>query len=204
MFFWGKRPALQSIRVKRPTVFSLPGFSTAPLGPDTQVEETERAMALLRQYLQACRADAYFSFFLPSVDIVKPYLDLYPEEKTLLRQLAQQERCGASVGVNHPFAALVGGEALIRNLLLGQFFHETQLRLTSKTSLIRGIDALFPQLPQIYRQCGLLAALIRHEDDQESLVSAPELFHWMAPNGDSILIRRVLEPPRDAPLPERA
>jgi len=194
MLFSGKRSPLTKLRLKKPTVFCLPGFHLDPVWRRTQAEFIEHSLTLARQYLLACRADPYYGVYLSEIDYLKPYLDLYPEDRAWITQLIQQERCATGGAYNQPNETSIGGEALIRNLLIGRLYHK--IFTGDEAYVYMGWDAFghVPQLPQILEQCGMRAAVFTRTDYRDPTVAVPgmpDLFLWYAPNGSSVYARRI-------------
>ncbi len=181
-------------KIKTPTVYLIPGLHFDPASQSTQAESVEQGIQLLRQYIQACRIDPYLGFYIPNLDLLRPYLDLYPEDKTFLKQLIEQERGGISGTFTPPSQTLVSGESLIRNLILGK--HHYASLLEGHTSVFIGWDAYshVPQLPQIIEQCGIKAAVFdqrEHESESAAIPGISPLFYWMAPNGSCVYAYRT-------------
>ncbi len=194
MLFSSKKHYFSKTRLKKATIFCLPGFHFDPVWLKTQAELTEHSLSLVRQYLLASRADPYFGVYLSELGYLKPYLDLYPEERAWLKKLIQQERCTSGGAFNQPNETSIGGEALIRNILMGQLYHKTILECD--TLIYMGWDAFghIPQLPQILEQCGMRAAVItrtNYRDPSIPIPGIPDLFLWLAPNGSSIYTKRT-------------
>ena len=194
MRFFSKPNLLKKLRVKKHTAFCLPAFYIDPVGCKTQAEAVEAAFPLLREYLIACRADPFFGVYISDVDVLKPYLDLYPEERAWISRLIQQERCSTGGAYNQPNETTVGGEALIRNILIGQTYHRTILGSETPVFMTWNAYGHIPQLPQILYQCGIVAAIFRHSnifDEKKPIPGLPGLFLWTAPNGSWIYARRM-------------
>ncbi|MBD3268238.1 hypothetical protein GF373_16355 [bacterium] len=194
MLFSSKRPLLKKIRIKKPTVFCMPGFYVDIIGPHIQAESVENYLPLLREYLVSCRADPYYGVYVSDIDLLKPYLDLYPEERAWIMRLIQQERCSTGGAYNQPNETSIGGEALIRNLLIGQTYHRTMLDSISPVYMNWNAYGHIPQMPQILYQCGISAALFSHGDVYNATAPIPGisgLFLWTAPNGSWVYARRM-------------
>ncbi len=194
MLFSSKRHYFGKFRLKKASVFCLPGFHVDPVWRKTQAEYIEQSLSLIHQYLLACRADPYYGVYLSEVDYLKPYLDLYPEERAWLKKLIHQERCATGGAYNQPNETSIGGESLIRNILIGQLYHKTVLE--SETLVYMSWDCFghIPQMPQILEQCGIKGAVFtrtNYRDPSIAIPGIPDLFLWIAPNGTSIYARRI-------------
>ena len=202
MLFKGKRSTFKRVRLKRPTVFYQPGFDAAPYGFNTQAETTEQNLVHIAQHLLACRTDPYYGVFLANVDTLKPYLDLYPEERAWIVRLAQQERVAIGAAYVPPMESFIGGEALVRAIVYGNVWAKTATGVAPKVFLNGESDAHASQLPQILAQCGVKAMLAPNRSRQGQGQS-PGLFVWSAPNGDWIYLKRLEILPASLTLPER-
>ncbi|MFB3785939.1 MAG: hypothetical protein ACE15F_06170 [bacterium] len=172
----------------------MPGFHADPVSRRTQAEYIEHSLSLVRQYLLACRADPYYGVFLSEIDYLKPYLDLFPEEKAWITRLVKQERCATGGTYNHPDETLIGGEALIRNFLIGSHFHISATGSRSPVYIAWDVPGHIPQLPQILSQCGfeaLVFSRIDPTDPGRKIPGVPDLFLWRAPNGAAVYAQRI-------------
>ena len=162
----------------------------------------------MRQYLLACQADPYYGVYLSEIDYLKPYLDLYPEERAWIIKLIKQERCATGGAYNQPNETSIGGEALIRNILIGRVYHQTILDDESLVFMNWDAFGHAPQTPQILEQCGIQAAVItrtNYRDQTVKIPGVPDLFLWQAPDGSSVYARRLdYSMPKETPLEEEA
>ncbi len=204
MLFSSKRNSIGKLRLKKPTIFCLPGFHVDPVWRRTQAEYIEHSLSLMRQYLLACQADPYYGVYLSEIDYLKPYLDLYPEERAWLIKLIKQERCATGGAYNQPNETSIGGEALIRNLLIGRVYHQTILDDESPVFMNWDAFGHAPQTPQILAQCGIQATILtrtNYRDQTIKIPGVPDLFLWQAPDGSSVYVRRLdYSMPRETPL----
>ncbi|MBZ0255777.1 hypothetical protein K8I31_06920, partial [bacterium] len=169
---------------------------------NTQAETTEQNIVHIAQHLLACRTDPYYGVFLANVDSLKPYLDLYPEERAWVARLAQQERVTLGAAYLSPMEAFIGGEALVRAIVYGNVWAKAACGVAPKVFLNGESEAHASQLPQILSQCGV-KALLAPNRTVYSPMQSPGLFVWSAPNGDWIYVKRLELPPASLTLPER-
>jgi alpha-mannosidase len=194
MRFSNKGNSLKKLRIKKPTAFCMPGFYADPVGRWTQAESVEANFPLIREYLLACRADPFYGVYFSEIDILKPYLDLYPEERAWIARLIQQERCCTGGAYNQPNETSIGGEALIRNILIGQLYHKTILGSETPVYMSWNAHGHIPQLPQILYQCGMVATIFCHcnfINEKKPIPGMPTLFVWTAPNGSWVYAKRM-------------
>lgn len=194
MLFSSTRFGLRKLRQKKPTAFCLPGFHADPVGQRTQAESIEQMISLVRQYLLACRADPYYGVYLSEIDYLKPYLDLFPEERVWITRLIQQERCATGGAYNQPNETTISGESLIRNLLIGRHYHKTLTGYEAPVYMTWDVFGHIPQLPQILAGCGIEAVVFtrtNYRDPSIQVPGIPDLYQWFAPNGSPVYARRI-------------
>ncbi len=208
MLFSSNRYGLRKLRQKKPTVFCLPGFHADPIGQRTQVESIEDMLSLVRQYLLACRADPYYGVYLSENDYLKPYLDLFPEERAWISRLIQQERCAMGGAYNQPNETTISGESLIRNLVIGSQYQKSLTGYESPVYMAWDVFGHIPQLPQILSGCGFEAVVFTHSNYRDPSIAVPgipDLFFWYSPNGSAVYARRIeFYLPENNSLPEFA
>jgi alpha-mannosidase len=143
-----------------------------------------RLVRLMDKLLHILDTDpAYRYFMLDGQTIVlDDYLQIRPEREADLRRQVQQGRL--LIGPWHllPDEFLVSGEALVRNLLLGE---HTARRFGAKMSVGYTPDPFghISQLPQILRGFGMdSTAMRRGLDDQ------PTELLWQSPDGSTVLL----------------
>jgi mannosylglycerate hydrolase len=135
------------------------------------------------------REPAYRSFLLDSQSVpIQDYLEIRPEKEELLKKYVSQDRIQIGPWFTLPDEFCVGGESLIRNLLLG---HRIARRFgkVSKTGYSPFSWGQISQLPQIYSGFGIsFAAFYRGIN---KLVAPRSEFYWQSPDGSRILASRL-------------
>lgn len=181
MLFSGKRSAFKRIRLKRPTAFYQPGCDATPYGLATQAESTEQNLVYIAQHLIACRTDPYYGAHFSHIDSLKPFFDLFPEERSSVAKLVQQQRISIAPAYIDPADAFCGGESLLRCFIMGALWPRWNAGSISPVHVRTRSGRQVPQMPQILEQCGVkaLAARRNHVHD-----AGPSIFVWTAPNGD--------------------
>lgn len=134
------------------------------------------------------------SFHLDSQTIpLMDYLEIRPEREGLVRKYIQEGRLLAGPWFVLPDEFCVGGEALVRNLLLG---HRIAKRFghVSKTGYSPFSWGQISQMPQIYSGFGIpMAAFYRGVNT----IAAPNSeFIWEGPDGTRIVGSRLAKRPR--------
>ena len=95
---------------------------------DTTYHEEQRVYAmgafdLVRQYCRLHRTDPLFRSIISEVDYLKPYFDVYPEDRETLMRVFREKRSEPDVMYNQPNEQNCGDEGLVRNFLYGQLIH---------------------------------------------------------------------------------
>jgi hypothetical protein len=105
------------------TVFVLSSFHF-----DTTYTQEQRVYAMgafdiMRWYCDMHRRDPLFKSTISEIDYLKPYFDVFPEDRATLLEVFRENRSNADVMYNQPNEQTCDGEALVRNFLYGQLFH---------------------------------------------------------------------------------
>lgn len=152
------------------------------------VQMIDKAIEILENYPE------YRAYHLDSQSIVvEDYLEIRPENKERLINLVKQNRLLIGPWYVLPDEFLVGGENLIRNLLLGH-------KVCSKYGGVSKIGyspfswGQISQLPQIYREFGI--NLIMFYRGVNSLDSPKAEFIWEGADGTRALSSRFSTMPR--------
>lgn len=141
------------------------------------VQLTDRLLDLLARdpdYL-------YFTFDGQTI-VLEDYLEIRPEREEMLRRYVQEGRL--LIGPWHilPDEFLVGPEATIRNLMLGDRVAR-QFGAKMDVGYIPDPFGHIGQLPQILRGFGLEVAVF-----WRGVGEAPNEFRWAAPDGSEVLV----------------
>lgn len=185
MLFHWKRSTLPKVKLKKPTVFHLPVFSGHSGGILTQLESFEQAFVRFQEHLLASQMDKQYCFLLSDWPWLQAYLNLFPEDRSLLSQLVQAGRCGLAGMYQSPDEALIGGEAFLRNLLHGQIIEKTFFHSESSVQIHLNPISHITQLPQILNQCGIHGIAVHPEMIRN--MQMPPFFNWYAPEGSTLI-----------------
>ena len=124
---------------------------------------------------------------------IQDYLEVYPEKKELLQKYIREGRIGVGPWFCLPDEFTVGGESLIRNLLLGhRIGHE--MGGISKTGYSPFGWGQISQLPQIYAGFDIHFASF-YRGINEYCAPRSEFF-WESPDGTRIYASRLGKRPR--------
>jgi mannosylglycerate hydrolase len=147
-----------------------------------------RLGAVVDEVLDVLERDPEFtSFTLDGQAVVlEDYLEARPENEARLRALLAAGRLDIGPSYILPDELLVGGESLVRNLLLGRFVCE---RFGARPSSVGYLPDSFGhplQLPQILAGFGIRSFIFSRGLGDE-LDELGVLFRWRAPDGSEVL-----------------
>ncbi len=124
---------------------------------------------------------------------VQDYLEVYPEKKEKFQKYVREGRIGIGPWFCLPDEFTVGGESLIRNLLLGHKI-ANEMGSVSKTGYSPFGWGQISQLPQIYAGFGIRFASF-YRGINEYMAPRSE-FYWESPDGTRIYASRLGKRPR--------
>ncbi|MGQ9681734.1 MAG: glycoside hydrolase family 38 C-terminal domain-containing protein, partial [Anaerolineae bacterium] len=137
------------------------------------------------------RDPAYRHFWLDGQTIVlEDYLEIRPEREMELRTYLASGRIAAGPWYVQPDEALVSGEALIRNLLMGHRLARAYGGTVPKVGYVPDIFGHISQLPQILRGFGIDNALLWRGVESEGM---PSELAWEGADGSHVLLVRFPE-----------
>lgn len=153
---------------------------------DTTYHEEQRVYAMgafdiVRQYCRLHRLDPNFRSTLSEVDYLKPYFDMFPEDRETLMRAFRENRSNSDVMYNQPNEQNCGGEALVRNFLYGQLFHG---RVLGRICHVYGPGDVFGhpnQLSQIARKSGCTGVWW-----EKYIYNFPPFFQHLALDGSAL------------------
>jgi hypothetical protein len=157
---------------------------------DTTYHEEQRVYAMgafdiVRDYCRLHREDPHFRSIISEVDYLKPYADVYPEDRDTLFRAFREGRSEPDVMYNQPNEQTCGGEALVRNFLYGQLIHG---RVFGRICRVYGPGDVFGhpnQLSQIARKSGCIGvAWDKH------IFNFPPVFEHLALDGSTLPHKR--------------
>ena len=124
---------------------------------------------------------------------IQDYLEVYPERKEKLAEYVKDGKIGIGPWFCLPDEFTVGGESLVRNLLLGHKIGR-EMGGISKTGYSPFGWGQISQLPQIYAGFGInFASFYRGLNEYEAPTSE---FFWESPDGTRIYASRLGKRPR--------
>jgi alpha-mannosidase len=147
-----------------------------------QIEYAEKAIDLVKQYIEMCKIYPYWTFVLHELSYLKPFWDFYPEYREEIRNLIKNKNLEIVGGsYNQPDQANPFGEGLIRNFIYGRAFQK-KLQEDIKSGWQIDCFGHTPQYPQLLKKSGISSFTFLRGGPK----GHPSDFYWMAPDGTSI------------------
>ena len=145
-----------------------------------------RLVATVDKALNLLETDPNFSYFMldGQTVVLDDYLEIRPENEERLKRLAREGRLLVGPWYIQPDEFLVGGEALVRNLQLGDRMAEPYGG-AMPIGYVPDTFGHIAQLPQILRGFGIDNAMYWRGVPPE-VTSAP--FNWRAPDGSVVTV----------------
>ena len=156
------------------------------------------AFDLVRAHLDAARLDDDYRFVLAEIDYLKPYWDVFPEDRTDLRRMLREGRVELVGGMyNEPNTNLTDPESTIRNTVYGVGYQRDVLGGDPRTAWMLDVFGHDPAFPGLMADAGLTSSAWargpfhhvgakRHTGDITRM-QFPSEFEWVAPSGRGLL-----------------
>jgi alpha-mannosidase len=163
-----------------------PGFHSDVVWLEDQRDYAHVLTACAAQYLDGCRADDAYGVFLHELTYLKPYIDTNPGEGEFIRALIKAGRVGTGGAHSLPSETILSGEAIVRNLCHGRWYHERVLGDRPSVLMLWDVFGHVSQLPQIAAGARF-NAIIWSKD----IRGTRPLFHHLGLDGTRVLTRRT-------------
>jgi alpha-mannosidase len=170
----------------------------------------EPGLALVKAHLEMARRDPIYKFVLAELDYLKPYWDVYPEDRAYVRQLMDEGRLELMGGTyNEPNTNLTSAESTIRNAMYGVAYQRDVLGGTPASAWQLDAFGHDPQFPGIMADAGISSSSWArgpfHEwgphwvrgpsrvpfaemaGGEHPVMQFPTEFDWISPNGGALL-----------------
>ncbi|MCO5994168.1 glycoside hydrolase family 38 N-terminal domain-containing protein [Actinoallomurus rhizosphaericola] len=156
------------------------------------------ALDLVRAHLDAARRDEDYKFVLAEVDYLKPYWDVYPEDRADLRRFLAEDRIEIVGGnYNEPNTNLTHPESTIRNAVYGIGHQRDVVGGDPRSAWMLDVFGHDPAYPGLMADAGLTSTAWargpfhmwgpnRHVGDNERM-QFPAEFEWISPSGRGLL-----------------
>jgi len=166
------------------------GFVYSQFHFDTTYHEEQRVYAMgafdiVRRYCEQFERDPNFRGTLSEIDYLKPYFDMFPAHRAILRKVHREGRAESDVFYNQPQATNCCGEAFVRNMVYGQLWHEDVLGRRCYVFSPGDVFGHPAQMSQIAAkgQCEAVAW-------GKPIFGFPPLFRHVSPDGTHLIHRR--------------
>ncbi len=143
----------------------------------------ERGAEVIRGYLDRCLATPDETFLLETVVFAEYFLEKHPEYRPAVLRLLAEGRLEVGSAYVDRWETLVGGEALIRNVLLGKRWCRSALGIENELVTHPDLPSLSAQIPQIYSQLG-----IRYYVTSRKVHRHGRVWRYRAPDGSRLLM----------------
>ncbi|CAL9544649.1 hypothetical protein SUDANB95_04270 [Actinosynnema sp. ALI-1.44] len=158
---------------------------------------------LVRAHLDMALSDPDYAFVLAEVDYLKPFWDVHPEYRRVLRDLIAEGRVEVMGGTyNEPNTNLTGSETTIRNLVYGVGYQRSIMGADPRTAWQLDVFGHDPQFPGLVAEAGLTSTswargpfhqwgpLLTRFDEaggDAANMQFPAEFEWISPSGRGVL-----------------
>jgi alpha-mannosidase len=178
------------------------GFTEAwydlPAAESVRRSEVRTAFDLCRAHLEAARLDPGYKFVLAEVDYLKPYWDVFPEDRADLRRFLDEGRVELVGGTyNEPNTNLTHPESTIRNAVYGLGYQRDVVGGDPASAWMLDVFGHDPAFPGLMADAGMTSSSWargpfhmwgpnRHVGDNRRM-QFPSEFEWISPDGRGLL-----------------
>ena len=134
-------------------------FHCDPIFTCPQSIHIAESVELAHQFVDIARTDPDFRCILSEIDYLQGYWNVFVEERADFERLLRESHIETSGSYSEPNENSVGGEALVRNIVYGQWFLLGRLGGHGKVYLPFDVFGHVIQLPQILRKSGFTGAI---------------------------------------------
>ena len=161
------------------------------------------AFHLVKAHLDLAAADPDYRFVLAEVDYLKPFWDVHPQYRALLRELISAGRVEVMGGTyNEPNTNLTGLETTIRNLVYGVGYQRDIMGADPRTAWQLDVFGHDPQFPGLvadaglsstswargpYHQWGPMLTTFDGVQGDVKNMQFPAEFEWISPSGRGVI-----------------
>ena len=167
-------------------IYVTPGFHSDVVWLEDQRDYAVSLLGNVHQNLIGCRRDPDYGLFLHELTYLKPYLDLYPQEREFVKKLIQEGRLGTGGSHSQPSETIVQGESLIRNIQYGRWYHEKFLGDIPEIYMPWDVFGHTSQLAQLLKKSRFVGCIW-----SKSIRGARAVFWHEAPDGSVLLFKRM-------------
>ncbi|MFD0522108.1 glycoside hydrolase family 38 N-terminal domain-containing protein [Paractinoplanes durhamensis] len=152
------------------------------------------AFDLVHAHLDAARMDEDYRFVLAEIDYLKPYWDVFPQDRADLRRMLREGRVELVGGMyNEPNTNLTHPESTIRNTALGVGYQRDVLGGDPQSAWMLDVFGHDPSFPGLMADAGLTSSVwargpfhnngIKRHTGDVTRMQFPSEFEWISPSG---------------------
>jgi alpha-mannosidase len=157
-------------------------FHCDPIFTCPQAVHIAESVDLARQYVDIFRDEPGFRCILSEIDYVQGYWTTHAKDRDLFLRMMREGKIETSGSYSEPNESSVGGEALVRNFVYGQWFLVDYLGAEGSVYMPFDVFGHTRQLPQLLRKAGMNAAIWT-----KGSPSDPNPSIWVAPDGSRVV-----------------
>ncbi len=165
-------------------VFVVPHFHYDAAWLDTYEGYLALCHRHILEALSLLKADPDYRFVLDQVALIRPFLERYPEQARVFKQLVAEGRlaivCGMFV---MPDANMPGGESFLRQIEAGRTYCQRELGVDVEVGWMLDVFGNHPQIPQLMRQSGFDSYVFGRCMPPDS----PSEFVWRGLDGSTLV-----------------
>ncbi|HEY3908194.1 MAG TPA: glycoside hydrolase family 38 C-terminal domain-containing protein [Streptosporangiaceae bacterium] len=165
---------------------------------DGSMPEVRTVFELVRLHLAEARSDPDYKFVLAEIDYLKPYFDVYPQDRAELRALITAGRVEIVGGsYNEPNTNLTCAESTIRNAVYGLNYQRDVLGANPSAAWMLDAFGFDPSYPGLMAGAGMTeSSWARGPFHQwgpsraaggNTQMQFPSEFEWLSPDGTGLL-----------------
>jgi len=163
-------------------VYVIPGSHLDLFWMGTSDECLHRGAEILKEAIEVCKNNPDFRFLVDSVVFVEYLVNNFPQYKDRLKSLIDNGQIEIAADYVDRLENQHGGESLIRQVVIGKKWLKENLGLDSIIAHHPDLPGTTPQMPQIYKKCGVKYYLHGRGGFPDGLV-----YNWQSPDGSSII-----------------
>jgi alpha-mannosidase len=161
---------------------------------DGKLPDVRTAFELVQVHLEKARRDPDYKFVLAEVDYLKPYFDVYPADRELLRRLLADGRLEIVGGnYNEPNTNLTNAESTIRNAVYGMGYQRDVLGGDPRSAWMLDVFGHDPGYPGLMASAGLTSSswargpFHQWGPAENTRMQFRSEFEWISPDGTGLL-----------------
>jgi alpha-mannosidase len=163
-------------------VYIIPGSHLDLFWMGTSNECLHKGAEILKEAIEICKDNHDFRFLVDSVVFVEYLVNNFPQYKDSLKKLIDSGQIEIAADYVDRLENQHGGESLIRQVVLGKRWLKENLGVDSVIAHHPDLPGITPQMPQIYKKCGVKYYLYGRGGFPDGLV-----YNWRSPDGSSII-----------------